>query len=160
MTRTEFFLEFGPWLARHGIRNFRGYECCDVGRTKVRDGELARLVPPSRDLWDNILPTLQIQEWLRDQTGVSIDVSSCFRSERYNWAVGGAPLSCHKFFNAQDSLPRGWSPLAAAVRLLEHPDVHRLGIGLYATFVHLDTRGLIGRAAPARWGKPDKWWEV
>lgn len=160
MTRTEFFLEFSYYLQRHGITHFRAYECCDVGRVKMVDGVAVTLQAPPRELWENMLPTLEVQEWLRAQTGVPTDVSSGYRSPAYNEAVGGAPLSTHKVFNAMDSLPRGWSPLSTAVKLLDHPQADRMGLGLYSTFVHVDTRGLIGRVAPARWGTPDKWWEV
>lgn len=161
MTRTEFLLEFSLFLQRHGVTHFRAYECCDVGRIKMVGTEPVILYAPPRELWDNIIPTLGVQEWLRAETGGGpVDVSSGYRSPAYNAAIGGASLSTHKEFNAMDSLPRGWSPLATAVKLLEHPQADKMGLGLYATFVHVDTRGLIGRVAPARWGKPERWWEV
>lgn len=28
---------------------------------------------------------------------------------------------------------------------------HLMGIGLYSTFIHIDTRGLLGRPPPANW---------
>lgn len=129
-----------------GVRHFTPLELCPVG--KVSGGVTLR--PPPSSLFKNILPTLEVAEWLREQVGPLI-VNSGYRDPAYNRAVGGAPSSLHAQFNALDLRSETVSPARLADLLETHPKAHTLGIGRYSSFVHLDARGAIGLPAPARW---------
>ena len=160
MTREEFLPRLQGFLHAGGIRHFRAYELCDVGRTRrLSDGRLAVLKPAPADLWAHALPTLRVLEWLRKEVGGRpLHVVSGYRDPAYNWAVGGKTYSLHVAFNAVDVAAEGVEPRELATRLWHHPEARRFGIGLYGGFVHLDTRGTLGHRAPALWGTPDRWW--
>jgi peptidase M15-like protein len=160
MTRAELLPRLQGFLDAAGIRHFRAYELCDVGRgRRLSDGRVVRLKPVPAALWGNILPTLRLLEWLRRETGGRpLHVTSGYRDPAYNWAVGGKTYSLHVAFNAVDFFAGHVEPRELAARLARHPEARKLGIGLYRGFVHLDTRGVLGHRAPARWGAPDRWW--
>lgn len=159
MNAPAFALELDRFLQDRGVRFFRAAEICPVGKvTRHREtGAEVRLQAPPRTAWSNIVPTLLVLDWLRLQVGPLV-VNSGYRDRRYNDAIGGEEASLHMAFNAIDFRSRLLRPEELARRLLEHPQAKHLGIGLYADFVHVDTRGLIRRAAPARWGTPERWW--
>lgn len=132
-----------------GLRHFRGKELTPYWSRKNKSG--ANHVPPS-SLWGNIVEPLVILDQLRESTGKSIRITSTFRSEAYNKGTGGAKFSQHLLFNAIDF--QGHYPpkyLATALKAMRgkrfknpvtgRSFVFRGGVGLYPTFVHLDTRG-------------------
>lgn len=124
-----------------------------MGRTtKGAGGKIVALKAPPAKLFKNILDTALIADWLREQVG-PLTVLSGYRDEDYNAAVGGAPHSLHVQFNALDLTSRTVSASKLADLLARHPNAKYTGIGRYPrqNFVHLDTRGFIGRPAPARW---------
>lgn len=161
MNREDFLRNFQAYLDGAAIRHFRAGELCDPGRARVTGGgDTVRLRPPPAELWAHILPTLRVMEWLRAEFGGRpLRVVSGYRDPAYNRAVGGAEHSLHVAFNAADLFSDSVAPRQLARRLAAHPDADRFGIGLYPTFVHLDTRGTLGHSAPARWGTPDRWWK-
>ena len=57
----------------------------------------------------------------------------------------------HMTCGAADVVKIGFTPAEVADILENHPDSDQFGIGRYATFTHIDIRGMIGRSAPARW---------
>ena len=72
-------------------------------------------------------------------------LSSC---NRHNKAVGGAEQSFHTLGMAADvSCPAGVSPEELAVIAEEIPLFREGGIGVYASWVHLDVR----QSGKARW---------
>ena len=84
----------------------------------------------------------KLQE-LRDLLNKPIIINSAYRNKEYNKKVGGAANSQHLFGRAVDIKVNGMDPHEVA-RVAE---VIRFGgIGIYPSFVHLDTRP--GRA---RW---------
>jgi hypothetical protein len=142
----DYLKEFPKFLKGHGIINFTANECCPVGRTH---GGVRLLAPPC-DIWSRIIPTLKIAEWARNKLGdKSMGVNSGYRDILYNRAVGSNDASQHVRFTALDLVPpKGVTPRQLYELLLTHPDANKLGIGLYRTFVHIDTRG-----TAARWAK-------
>lgn len=160
MTRREFLPRLQAFLDAAGVRHFRAFEICDVGRGRpLADGRVAQLKPAPPDLWGNVLPTLRVLEWLRGELGGRpIHVASGYRDPAYNWAVGGRTYSLHVAMNAVDFFVDDEEPVALARRLDAHPEARRFGIGVYDSFVHLDTRGALGHRAPVRWGGPARWW--
>ncbi len=117
----------------------------------------------------NILPTVAILDQVREYFGIPFYPDSTYRSESYNKAVKGKPKSLHLVFNAidftiedhrklkmifrflcdLDSTPQKY-PAISHYNLLPKPKGN-FGLGLYPTFIHLDTRSTLGRRSPARW---------
>lgn len=112
---------------------------------------------PTPMLWQNIVPTIHVLEWLRSRFGNKpVRINSGYRSADYNKVVGGASESLHRRFSALDIRMEGITPGAIAAKLETHTDSHQFGVGVYDGFVHLDTRGLLGMPR-ARWDfRPDK----
>lgn len=74
---------------------------------------------------------------IRDKFGVSVTINSGYRCYTHNRAVGGATGSRHTKGMAADIVVKGIKPTEVA-KYAESIGV--LGIGLYDTFVHIDTR--------------------
>ena len=93
-----------------------------------------------------VSPTLvEVLEKVRLHFGKPVIVSSGYRTEARNKAVGGAAYSQHKYGMAADIYINGVSPrevAAYAETLL--PDSG--GIGVYPAFTHIDVR-----TAKSRW---------
>lgn len=80
---------------------------------------------------------------LREDLGVSIRITSAYRCEKHNAAVGGSSHSQHKLGTATDIQVSGMEPTAVQ-DACEHFD----GLGRYDSFTHIDSRG-----SKARWDK-------
>ena len=89
-------------------------------------------------------PTLLTKlQQLRDHLNRPVIITSGYRNPEHNRRVGGAPNSQHLLGTAADIRVSGFTP----ARLLPHAEaVGFTGIGLYATFLHVDVR-----PTPARW---------
>lgn len=106
---------------------------------------------PPRELWQNIGKTLKVVDDLREHLGRPIVLLSSYRSPAYNRAIGdAAPKSLHMQFRALDIAVSGVSPNRVFAILKEWRAAGRFagGLGLYRTFVHIDTRG-----TNATWGE-------
>ena len=141
-------------LYRNDIRHFTAREIAPVGKLANGIGPASKLPPEPR--WDNIIPTLHVMEELRAALGVPLFVNSCYRDPAYNRAIGGARYSLHVAFNAIDFSPAfdlpGDDDLQFIYEYLDsHHDSRKFGLGIYRSFIHLDTRGFMGRKAPSRW---------
>jgi Peptidase M15 len=104
---------------------------------------------PPRALWPNVVKVVEVLDELRERLGHPIVLNSVYRGEAYNKSVGGASGSQHKRFCASDfrvigfGRPTDW---ASALRNMRAEKFFQGGIGVYKTFVHVDTRGW-----PANW---------
>ena len=82
---------------------------------------------------------------LRDRIGKPLTINSAYRCPERNKQVGGAKNSQHLHGKAADvSLHNVAMPIEKVKELAI--EIGFDGIGLYDTFIHLDTRGY-----PARW---------
>lgn len=79
---------------------------------------------------------------LRDVIGKPIIINSGYRTKEYNKRVGGSPNSQHLKGKAADIKVKGISPEELARKAQE---VGFDGIGIYKTFIHVDTRGYKAR---------------
>lgn len=86
---------------------------------------------------------VQKLQQLRDRIGKPISITSGYRCQAHNRAVGGATQSQHMHGTAADIMVKGLAPATVA----EHAEAIGFGgIGRYATFTHVDVR-----AGRARW---------
>lgn len=132
---------FDQWFARQGFKHFDADEFTGyfhVERRGVQNSE------PPRELWPNIVPTLRIVDELREHFGRSIVIISSYRSPQYNARIDGAAVkSFHMKFMALDITVAGKTPREVHSVLQNWRSKGRFkgGLGLYSTFVHVDTRG-------------------
>jgi hypothetical protein len=101
---------------------------------------------PPRELWPNIVPTARVLDELRERLGSPVRLNSIYRNQAYNSCLSGtAPESQHKSMRAIDFVVEdGRGPAHWRAQLLTMRDNEHLfsgGIGIYNTFVHVDTRG-------------------
>lgn len=82
----------------------------------------------------------------RDESG-PIKITSAYRCERHNKAVGGSKNSQHLLGTATDIQVSNMSPKEVA-DTFEYIN----GLGVYNTFVHIDSRELEVGQNVARWG--------
>ena len=132
---------FEQWFARQKFKNFSAREFTNyfkVNRRGVRNSA------PPRSKWANIVPTLRIVDTLRSELKKPIVILSSYRSPKYNAAINGAASkSFHMQFRALDIAVSGHSPKQVYGLLLamRKKNLFKGGLGLYNTFVHIDTRG-------------------
>lgn len=141
------FRTFEEYFESLGIKHFSAKEFTEyfhVHRRGVTNSE------PPRELWGNIVPTIRIVDQLRELWGRPIVLLSSYRSPAYNRAIGdAAPKSLHMQFKALDIAVSGKTPQQVFNQLMTWRDSGKFkgGLGLYNTFVHIDTRG-----SNATWG--------
>ncbi|MBQ8637259.1 MAG: peptidoglycan-binding protein [Clostridia bacterium] len=113
-------------LSRDGNKNItRNFK---VKEFKCNDGS---------DLVKIDLKLAALLQDIRDYFGKSVIISSAYRTASYNKKVGGSSGSLHLFGQAADISITGVTPREIA-RYAESLGVK--GIGLYSSFVHVDTR--------------------
>jgi lysozyme family protein len=99
---------------------------------------------PPREKWDNVVPLARVLEEFRKRIGAKVRLTNVYRSPDYNRSVGGAKNSQHVQFCAADvQVPdRGGPQLwADTLRAMRQEGFFSGGIGIYNSFVHVDTRG-------------------
>lgn len=133
-------MTYEEYIDRHGFRHFRGRE---LSRLAEREKRGVRNELPRRRLWPNVIPSLEIADRARALLGSPIAITSAFRSSDYNQVVGGVPSSQHIRNNALDLVPIGKTPRELYNLLTDMRTRGEFvgGLGLYRSFVHLDTRG-------------------
>ena len=146
-TKAEQHEEF---IDRLGLRHFNGAEFTPYW-SRTRNG--VKNSVPHESLWPNIIPTLIVLDELRETLGAVITLTSTYRSPAYNAAIKGEPGSFHMKYRAIDFQCASGSPSQWAQRLKSFRGrsftlpgnggtfAFRGGVGLYPTFVHVDTRG-------------------
>ena len=106
-------------------------------------GEFACKCGCGQDTVDGELGT--ILDDIRGHFKRPITVTSGNRCPRYNFKVGGAEKSLHVLSRAADIQVEGVDPSVVA----DYAESRGVpGVGRYATFTHVDSRG----NGPARWG--------
>lgn len=126
------------------ITHFKWHEFLVKGGAHQQNG---LNTDPPRHLWPNVLPVARLLQQLREAVGHPMVLTSVYRSPAYNAAISGAAASKHKDFCATDfkvigagTSPGDWS---GALKNMRAGGLFEGGIGIYNTFVHVDTRGSI-----------------
>ena len=90
------------------------------------------------------LALVNLLQKIRDHFGKAVIINSAYRTEAHNKAIGGATYSQHKYGLAADIHINGVTPkeIAAYVETLLPSSG---GIGIYKSFVHVDTRRVKAR---------------
>lgn len=111
----------------------------DISRHGVKNS-----LPPE-DLWDNLVPTINVLDAMRHYIKRPIRLTSIYRSKEYNKICGGSRNSFHMQNAAIDFQVEDMSPIAAFNQLLKMRKAGCFvgGLGQYPTFTHVDTRGSI-----------------
>lgn len=82
---------------------------------------------------------VEILQKIRDHFGKAVTINSAYRTVAYNKKVGGATYSQHLYGGAADIVVKGVSPKAVA-NYAETLMPKYGGIGIYASFTHVDVR--------------------
>ncbi|MEL6450405.1 MAG: D-Ala-D-Ala carboxypeptidase family metallohydrolase [Pseudomonadota bacterium] len=100
---------------------------------------------PPKSLWPNIVSTARAIDEFRGRIKLPVVLTSVYRSPAYNAAIGGATASRHMEFDAIDFVVKGstvgpveWAQILKDMR---SDGFFSGGIGVYSSFVHVDTRG-------------------
>ncbi len=106
-------------------------------------GHTKNTLPPKCH-WNGIAATLRVADKLVVRMGAPLrEITSAYRSPRYNRAVGGKSHSYHMKNIALDLQYRGVSAhhVNYVAKQLRKEGVFKGGVGRYPTFTHIDTRG-------------------
>ena len=135
---------FEEFYNRHEFTHFTAKELLVKGASNEDpDSPAFHLnADPPPELWPYIIKTVKVLEWLRREIDEAIFITSAYRSDAYNKAIGGALKSQHKLFTACDIKAATKTPKELYDLLIEYRENGGFvgGIGLYNTFVHVDTR--------------------
>ena len=101
---------------------------------------------PDPRLYPNVVPLVNALDKIRSEIDAPIKLISVYRSPAYNRNIGGATSSRHMQFDAADFVALGptagnsdrWQKIAKKLRANGE---FQGGIGVYDSFVHIDTRG-------------------
>ncbi|MCI8283811.1 MAG: DUF882 domain-containing protein [Firmicutes bacterium] len=105
-----------------------------VREFRCKDGSDKILISPE---------TVRILQSIRDYFGEPVTINSAYRTPAYNKKIGGVPKSQHVKGKACDIRVRNVPPKAVAAYI--EAKFPKTGIGLYSSFVHIDTRGYKAR---------------
>lgn len=130
---------YAEWLTAQSLRF--GFPA-EIAALADRTARFVQNDTPPVEVWHRIVPTLRVVERVREQFGATT-IHSAYRSASYNLAVGGVGDSRHAQndavdFSCKEGTPKEW---ALFLRGLRAEGVFAGGIGVYGTFVHVDTRG-------------------
>jgi lysozyme len=130
--------QFQKLLTSWGITNFTAAEFFFRGGS---DAKLQLNTDPPAALWPNMERTAKTLQEARNRLGKPIRITSAYRDAVYNRKIGGVPNSTHVQFNALDLVTDKPAALYLLLLDLRREGLFKGGLGLYRSFVHLDSRG-------------------
>ncbi len=133
--------DYAEFLGNLDLRYIAPHEILAPHRRELNG--IANVLPP-RQYWKRMIPTLQVADELRQRLGCKLRyITSAFRSPEYNAQCPGAsPKSYHTKNLALDLVYDCPPPDAIAeAKKMRAEGIFRGGLGLYQTFIHIDTRG-------------------
>ena len=129
---------FQRLLDKWGVKHFTAREFFYRGAS---DERLRLNTDPPAELWPNMEDTAKAMEEARKRLKAPIRISSAYRSPAYNKRIGGVPNSMHVEFNACDLVTERPAKLYLVLLEMRREGLFRGGLGLYRSFVHVDSRG-------------------
>lgn len=130
--------KFQRLLNKWGVKHFSAEEFFYRGGS---DEKLKLNTEPPENLWPNMEATAKTLEEARKRYGKPIKITSAYRDAVYNRKIGGVVNSTHVRFNAVDLVTDSPAALYLVLLNLRRDGLFKGGLGLYRSFVHLDTRG-------------------
>lgn len=133
--------EYAAFLNSLDLRYITAEEIISPHRN-VRKG-VANHLPP-KHMWKRLIPTLKIADQIRHELGTElVCINSAYRSPEYNAVCSGAASRSYHMKNCALDLIFSSGPEKAtkAATKLRNSGAFRGGIGTYAGFIHIDTRG-------------------
>lgn len=139
------YSRFTSYVATLSLRYFSADELLFLGGQNT-SGSCTNLNRyPPEEYWRNIGPTIALLDKLRAELGAPVQLLSIYRSPEYNACIdGSATHSTHMRYMAIDFRSSRGSPgdWAATLRSYRSRGLFTGGIGTYARFVHVDTKGV------------------
>ena len=132
---------YAEFLAGLGLRYIAPHEVLSAHR-RERNGVRNQL--PPRELWNRMVPTLRVADELRHRLGRKLThITSAYRCPAYNRQCPGAASRSFHTKNQALDLKFDCSPSAAfaEAKKMREEKLFRGGLGVYSSFVHVDTRG-------------------
>lgn len=129
---------FQRLLDRWGVKYFNAREFFYRGAS---DEHLKLNSDPPASLWPNMETTAKTLDEARKRLKAPIRLTSIFRNEAYNRRVGGVRNSTHRMFSACDCVTANVAQLYLVLLDLRREGYFKGGLGLYRSFVHIDSRG-------------------
>jgi hypothetical protein len=133
--------EYSDFLASLDLRHISADEVLDPHRN-ISNG-VENILPPE-SLWEKLAPTLRVADEIRERLNMPLlRFSSAYRSPRYNREIPGAVRNSYHTRNQALDIVY-FCPIRDAYNVavqLRNEGFFRGGIGLYPTFIHIDTRG-------------------
>ncbi|MGJ8697729.1 MAG: D-Ala-D-Ala carboxypeptidase family metallohydrolase [Verrucomicrobiaceae bacterium] len=132
---------YAAFLASLNLRFIAPHEIIAAHR-RQRNG-ISNQLPP-RELWHRIVPALHIADQLRHRLGHRLShITSAYRHPHYNAQCPGAASRSQHTQNRALDLVYDCDPQVAMTEALAMRREGRFkgGLGLYSSFIHLDTRG-------------------
>jgi hypothetical protein len=105
------------------------------------DAVLKLNTDPPASLWPNMQATAKAADEARRRLKAPIRITSAYRNPVYNRRIGGVSNSTHVRFNALDLVCAEPASLYLILLDMRREGFYKGGLGLYRSFVHLDTRG-------------------
>ncbi|MEM9331667.1 MAG: D-Ala-D-Ala carboxypeptidase family metallohydrolase [Pseudomonadota bacterium] len=138
--------DFDAFMSDLNLRHFKSSEFLFLGGSHYAPGACRGLneLPP-RTLWNSIRTIAVAVDEIRERLGAPILFNSVYRNMPYNACIDGVSGSYHMRFNAIDfrcldgNRSGTWAAMAEKVR---SEGFFTGGIGIYNTFVHIDSRGV------------------
>lgn len=127
------------YLKQAGVRHFTAAELVQSHKGS-----------PPQSMWGHIVATALLADKIRDAWQEPVRVVSGYRSREYNAKVGGSKKSMHMEFRAMDLTPANgqvamFTAIAEQIVAAERRAGLNIGLGLYDTFIHIDTSAPTGR---------------
>lgn len=142
LRKTETYEEdYANYIHALGLTYIAPFELLHVHRNSCRG--VHNCLPPEK-IWDEMAPTLLVADELRARLGKRmLVITSAYRSPRYNRVIPGSASRSYHTKNCALDLVYDCPPQVVfeEAKEMRREGIFRGGIGLYSSFVHLDTRG-------------------